>query len=138
MIPTVVRGKHHEDQRGTVRFNNDFHPKDIKRIYTIENAGTDFIRAWQGHRIEQRWFSPINGSFRIKLIKVDFWDQPSEVLPVMEFNLKSENLDVLHVPPGFISSIQAMEEDSKLLVFADYHLGEIQDEYRFPPGYFKL
>lgn len=136
MTPTVIKGNRHQDERGSICFNNDFLPNGIKRIYTIENADADFVRAWQGHQIEQRWFSPIAGSFKIKLIKIDVWDQPSEVLPVMEFHLESESLDVLHVPPGFISSIQATSSNSKLLVFADYALGEISDEYRFPPDYF--
>lgn len=138
MIPKVIRGNRHRDQRGTIRFNNDFSPAGVRRIYTIENTDTDFVRAWQGHRIEQRWFSAMSGSFKIKLIKIDDWELPSKDLSQIEFNLESENCDVLHVPKGFISSIQAREEHSKLLVFADYQLGEIQDEYRFPADYFKL
>ncbi len=138
MIPKVIRGNSRQDQRGTIRFNNDFSPAGVRRMYTIENAYTDFVRGWQGHRIEQRWFSAMSGSFRIKLIKIDDWEQPTESLPQMEFNLEAESCDVLHVPKGFISSIQATEENSKLLVFADYQLGEIKDEYRFPADYFKL
>jgi len=138
MIPKVIRGNRHQDQRGTIRFNNDFSPAGVRRIYTIENADTDFVRGWQGHRIEQCWFSAMSGSFRIKLIKIDDWEQPTKSLPQMEFNLEAESYDVLHVPKGFISSIQATEENSKLLVFADYQLGDIQEEYRFPADYFKL
>ncbi|PIX07465.1 MAG: sugar epimerase, partial [Flavobacteriales bacterium CG_4_8_14_3_um_filter_35_10] len=41
-----------------------------------------------------------------------------------------------HVPQGYVSSIQAMEESSKLLVMADHLLGEIKDEYRFDVDYF--
>ena len=36
----------------------------------------------------------------------------------------------------FISRIQSLEENSKLLVMGDYLLGEIQDEYRFEVNYF--
>jgi hypothetical protein len=46
-------------------------------------------------------------------------------------------LDVLHIPQGYISSIQALEPEAKLLVMADYLLGEINDEYRFDADYFK-
>ena len=35
------------------------------------------------------------------------------------------------------AAIQAKKEGSKLLVLADYALGEIQDEYRFSLDYFK-
>jgi hypothetical protein len=51
--------------------------------------------------------------------------------------LNSNTLDVLHIPKGYISSIQALEEFSKLLVMGDYLLGELKDEYRYPPNYFE-
>lgn len=138
MKPTLIKGNHHQDERGIIRFNNGFDVLGIKRVYLIENADVGFVRAWQGHQVEQRWFSPVKGVFKIKLIKIDDWNKPSPNLPVLEFILHSENLDVLHIPPGFVTSIQASEDDSRLMVFADYRLGEIQDEYRFPKDYFKL
>ena len=136
MEPSIIKGGKHSDNRGRVIFNNDFHALGIKRIYTLENINAQFIRAWQGHKIEQRWFTSVAGSFKIKLIRLDNWDSPSKNLPVLEFTLTDETLDVLHVPANFVSSIQALEENSKLLVFADYDLGEIADEYRFPSDYF--
>jgi hypothetical protein len=50
--------------------------------------------------------------------------------------LDSGKLDVLHVPSGYASSIQSLEEGSKLLVMADYLLGELADEYRYAVDYF--
>lgn len=137
MQPKIIKGNHHTDDRGTLTFNNDFNALGIKRIYSIENKSLDFVRAWQGHQIEQRWFSAIAGSFRIKLIEIDHWENPSKDLPVLEFILSSDNLDILHIPGGFATSIQALEKQSKLLLFADYEMGEIQDEFRFPNEYFK-
>ena len=136
MKPNITKGNHHQDERGIIEFNNDFNALGIKRIYSIENADTHFIRAWQGHRIEQRWFSAVVGSFTIKLIEIDNWAQPSKDLPQIEFILNAENLDILHMPAGFISSIRANENSSKLMVFADFILGEVADEYRFPQDYF--
>ena len=43
---------------------------------------------------------------------------------------------VLHVPQGYVTSIQSLEENSKLMAMADYLMGEIQDEYRFAVDYF--
>ena len=136
MQPNIISGGHHQDRRGTICFNNEFDLLGIKRVYTIQNNDVHFVRAWQGHRVEQRWFSAISGSFKIKLIRVDHWEEPSKNLEILAFFLIAGNLDVLHVPPGFISSIQAMDDASQLLVFADFRLGELQDEYRFPPDYF--
>ncbi len=120
MEPAIIKGGQFQDERGIINFNNDFNALGVKRIYTIENKSTDFIRGWQGHKIEQRWFSAIGGSFKIQLIQIDNWENPSTNLPRFEFILKSESLDFLHIPGGYVTSIQALEENSKLLLFADY------------------
>ena len=136
MIPKIIKGDSHTDTRGTLFYNNDCDASQIKRVYVIENATTDIIRGWQGHKVEQRWFSAIKGSFKIQLIEIDHWEQPSKNLEKLTFIVKAEKLDVLHVPQGYVSSIQALEEASKLLVLADYLLGEIKDEYRYEADYF--
>lgn len=59
----LLEGKRHEDVRGVITYNNDFEASNIKRIYTIENHSTDFVRGWQGHQIEQRWFVAMKGAF---------------------------------------------------------------------------
>lgn len=136
MIPKIITGNSHTDERGTLFYNNDFDALAIRRIYVIENKNTNFERAWQGHRIEQRWFSVIQGSFKIQLIKIDHWENPTKNLEKLTFVISAEKLDVLHVPKGYVSSIQSLEESSKLLAMADYMLGEIKDEYRFEVDYF--
>lgn len=137
MVPKIIKGGSHSDTRGKVRFNNSFDATTIKRIYLIENNETTFVRGWQGHRIEQRWFSVLQGSFKIELIAIDDWEKPSKELEWFNFIVDAETLDVLHVPSGYVSSIQSLETGSKLLVMADYLLGDIQDEYRFDIDYFK-
>ncbi len=136
MIPKIITGNSHTDARGTLFYNNDFDASAVKRIYVIENATIEIIRAWQGHKIEQRWFSAINGSFKIGLIKIDNWESPAKNLEMLTFTINADTLEVLHVPQGYVSSIQAMEVGSKLLVMANYLLGEIKDEYRFDVDYF--
>jgi dTDP-4-dehydrorhamnose 3,5-epimerase-like enzyme len=137
MIPKIISGNSHTDTRGTLFYNNDFDASEIKRVYVIENVTTDIIRAWQGHKIEQRWFSSIKGSFKIGLIKIDNWENPSKDLEMHLFKVNADTLEVLHVPQGYVSSIQSLQEGSKLLVMADYLLGEIKDEYRYDMDYFK-
>lgn len=134
--PKIIEGGKHVDQRGTVLFNNEFDASQVKRMYFIENAGTGIIRAWQGHRVEQRWFSAIAGAFNIKLVKIDNWQKPSPATPAESFILGSGQFNVLHIPAGYVSSIQALDEKSRLLVMADAFLGEGNDEYRFPADYF--
>ncbi len=132
----VLEGKKHQDQRGIITYNNDFDASQIKRIYTIENISPDFIRGWQGHAVEQRWFACMKGSFKICVIEVDDFEQPSRDLKIQTYELSDKELTYLHVKAGCITAIQSLEENSKLLVLADYAIGEIQDEYRFDLDHF--
>lgn len=137
VLPQLIEGNSHADDRGVLQFNNDFNALGVKRIYTIQNRDTEFIRGWQGHKIEQRWFSVVQGSFKISLIAIDDWNAPSTNLIQHEFILDSNKMDVLLVPFGYVSSIQSLEKSSKLLLMSDYLLGEINDEYRYDSNYFK-
>ena len=134
--PNYLEGKQHQDQRGIITFNNEFDASQIKRIYTIENTALDFIRGWQGHKIEQRWFACMKGSFEISVIQVNDFEKPSKDGSITKYLLTDDVLTYLHVPAGFITAIQAKENNSKVLVLSDYSLGEIEDEYRFPIDYF--
>ena len=101
-------------------------------------GGINLIRGWQGHGIERRWFSALIGSFEIKLIKITNWKAPNKKSKSNSYILKSKSFDILCIPKGYISSIKALEEKSKLLVMSDYHLNEVNDEYRFDSNYFTI
>ncbi|EQB91587.1 sugar epimerase [Elizabethkingia anophelis] len=134
----LIKGSKYIDERGVVNFNNNFDASAVKRIYTIENAHIDFIRGWQGHAIEKRWFSCIKGNFIIAVIQIDDFEKPSENLQPTIYELDADGLNILAVEAGCVTAIKASAEDSKLLIMADYALNEIKDEYRFPLDYFKI
>lgn len=136
--PKIIKGNRHSDTRGTLIYNNEFVATEVKRIYFIENAELDFVRGWQGHQIEQRWFSVVQGSFKIRIREVDNWETPSKNLPEQIFVLEANTFDVLYLPKGYITSLQALEKKSKLMAMSDYSVGEIQDEYRLDINYFKI
>lgn len=136
-IPELIVGGKYSDERGSLFFNNSFNAAGIKRIYCIENADIELIRGWAGHKIEQRWFSAVRGGFLIKLIKIDNWETPAAESEILEFEVDAETLDVLHMPKGYVSAIQAKTKEAKLLVMVDHALGEVDDDYRFPVEYFK-
>ena len=121
IIPYIIGGASHSDLRGSLLYNNDFIAKKVKRIYVIENNNLGFVRGWQGHNIEKRWFSSIYGSFIIYVQAISNFGNRNAQSVIYEFKLDSEKLD-----------IQSKEENSRLLVLADYFLGEIQDDFRFP------
>ena len=137
-LPKIIKGNSFTDIRGTIYFNNSFDTSEIKRMYIIQNSSVNVIRGWQGHKVEHRWFSAVQGEFEIYLIEVDNWETPSKDLQSIKYNLSSDKMNVLHVPPGFVSSIRSKESASKLLAMSNYGIEEINDEYRYENEYFKL
>ena len=109
----------------------------VRRFYTITNADTGVIRAWRGHRIEQRWLHVTQGIFEVILIKIDDWMKPAKDLKKEYYLLKASNNEVLHIPQGYASSLQAKEDHSKMIVFADFGMEHAKnDDYLFPADYF--
>nr|WP_299034107.1 WxcM-like domain-containing protein [uncultured Tenacibaculum sp.] len=131
-LPFLINGGKHIDERGRINFVNDFDMSEVKRLYYTEHYSTDVIRAWQTHIKEKRWFLCVEGSFTIKLVGVDNIENPSENLKVHEFQLNADNPQVLYIPAMYANGFQAKEENSKLMIFADYAMGvNPNDQVRF-------
>lgn len=79
---THIQGGIAQDERGQIRFVNDFDMTEVKRFYIIKNKDIDLVRGWRGHRIEQRWFYVLSGAFSLDLVQIDDWIQPSRELLV--------------------------------------------------------
>src|SRR5690606_20299776 len=131
-FPMLIKGGTHTDERGTLSFVNDFKLDEVQRFYTIEHHNTDVIRAWQGHKLENKWFYVVSGSFKILSVEVDNWETPSGNEEVMEFILDESNSQVLHIPGGYVNGFQALVPDSKMIVFSDFSTEQSkEDDFRF-------
>lgn len=130
--PKLITGGNYVDERGQLDFINDFDMSLIKRVYFTTHFDTDTIRAWQGHKIESRWFICVKGSFIVKLVGIDDWNTPSENLKVSQYTLSANESAVLFIPYGYANGFKALEENSKLMIMSDYGLNEIEnDQVRF-------
>lgn len=134
----TIQGGVSKDHRGQIRFVNDFDMSLVKRFYIIKNLDTELIRGWRAHKIEQRWFYVLSGSFSVDLVKIDNWEIPSPELPVDNMVISAANLRVLHVPAGYATAFKALEPESELLVYADYGIEHaVNDDHTYPLEYFK-
>ncbi|KGE14291.1 WxcM-like domain-containing protein [Sphingobacterium deserti] len=134
----TIQGGIAQDDRGDIRFVNEFDMSEVKRFYIIKNADTDLIRGWRAHRIEQRWFYVLSGSFALDLVQIDDWHTPSRNLSVERKVLKARSMQILHIPAGYGTAFQAMEADSELLVFADHGIEHAaKDDFTWPEPYFE-
>ena len=137
MQPELIHCGQYVDHRGTITFLNEFNMEQVKRFYVIQNKDTEVIRAWRAHKIEQRWFHVACGEFLIRVVKIENWDTPDPKAEIQEFSLSEKNNQVLHLPKGYGSWIKAVEENSKLIVFADYPIENASlDDYQYSPDYF--
>ncbi|MHC8947783.1 WxcM-like domain-containing protein [Sphingobacterium hungaricum] len=132
-----IQGGEFTDDRGQIRFVNEFDMSRVKRFYIIKNKDTEFVRGWRAHRVEERWFYALSGSFIIDLVLIDNWNSASPDLPVRKYRLSSENQQIIHVPAGYGTAIQALESNSELLVFADHGIENAKnDDYTWPISFF--
>jgi dTDP-4-dehydrorhamnose 3,5-epimerase len=131
-IPKIISGGNYTDERGQLEFFNEFDMSPIKRVYFTTHFNTDTIRAWQAHKIESRWFLCVKGSFTVKLVEIDNWENASNNLKVYEYKLSASKQEILYIPSGFANGFKALELDSKLMVLSNYGFNEIEnDQVRF-------
>ncbi|MFZ4435692.1 MAG: WxcM-like domain-containing protein [Flavobacterium psychrophilum] len=119
-----ITGGQFIDQRGLLRFVNDFDMKQIRRMYLIEPTYGQ-IRAWQGHKKEQKWFFVLEGSFIIQTVSMQEQQNRSKMIVLAEDNR------VIHINSGNYNGFEALAEGSKMLVFSDHTIDEAaSDDFR--------
>ena len=133
--PHIISGGKHSDDRGELIYFNDFDMSAVKRFYQISiqaPVSNNQIRAWQGHRIEEKYFYVNQGEFLIAAVQIDNWENPSKNLIPEIFILKSDIPQVLHLPAGYANGIRPLKDNSILTVYSTLTLEEsLQDDYRF-------
>ena len=124
-----------EDHRGSVEFYNELKLDYYKRFYIVSNPIEGTVRAWHGHKIEEKLIKVLKGEFLICLVKVDNWDQPSKNLEILKYKL-NENSGLLYVPSGYANGAINLNSDSKVMYFSSLVLKDsINDDYRFDSKY---
>ncbi len=59
------------DGRGELLFCNDFNMSNIKRFYQITNFKNPFVRAWHGHKFEDKYIIVSKGTALLAVVKID-------------------------------------------------------------------
>lgn len=134
--PTIIKGETFTDNRGSMRFVNDFHIKDVKRFYFIKHPTINVVRAWQGQQVEKKYFYPISGSFVVAWVKIDDFYNPSKYLKAEYHILSATDSEIISVPKGYANGLKALEPNSEIMVLSDMHLEEsVNEKIRFPAGW---
>lgn len=121
MIPSLITGGMHADNRGMLRFVNDFDMTAVKRFYTIANSAEEPKRGWIMHKKETKWFFPLKGKTTIVVQSVH--DSGIEA----RYVLIADNPQVLEVPPDFWFLIE-QDGEAEVQVFSNCRVGEFKDD----------
>lgn len=127
-FPHIIKGDLFKDNRGKLFSCNRFDMSLVKRMYSIENCDSNYIRGWKGHKIETRWFFATKGSMIIYTILISDLENAHPSPVINTFKLNEDNLNILEVPPGFATSIKQYSNGDRICVYADYQLGVSGDE----------
>ena len=126
----IIQGNVFSDGRGFLSFINNFSLRRIIRFYEIIPKNTFIIRAWQAHKKESKWFYCTQSSFKLNLIKLNSFENPSDILPFFSYELHPNRPKIVFVPFGYANGLQALVDGSKLMVFSDLDL-DASKHYNF-------
>jgi dTDP-4-dehydrorhamnose 3,5-epimerase-like enzyme len=134
ITPTLIKGDLAVDDRGSVRFVNDFDFKNVKRFYQVENHRQGFIRAWHGHLKEAKYVYVVSGTAWIAVAPL--WDANGETQinakDGKKFVLSAKKPQVLYIPPGYANGFKNLEDNTNILFFSTSTLEESKgDDIRF-------
>ncbi len=134
----IIQGEIFQDQRGKIASLNDFRFDGVNRTYFIQHPDVSVVRGWHGHKLEKKWFYCISGVFTIGLVEIDDWETPSKELRPVLHKISEKNSEIICVPEGYASCIQATIPGSILMVLSGKTLQDamaVPDSYRFDKDY---
>ena len=127
----LIQGGTYADDRGSLRFCNDFDMSAVKRFYTIANSAEQLVRGWIGHKRETKWFFPLSGVTTIEVEPMDLAAKDAEVAK-SSVVLAADKPSVLKVEPGNWFCIK-QDGNAEVMVFSDCKVGEYEnDDFRRP------
>lgn len=122
----ILKGDISIDDRGSVRFVNDFNFENVKRFYQIENHCRGYVRAWHYHKQEGKYVYVAQGSALIGVV------QP-ETEEINKYVLSSKSPKILWIPPGHANGFMSLEEKTIIMFFSTATIEETKnDDIRFP------
>jgi dTDP-4-dehydrorhamnose 3,5-epimerase len=137
--PKTTKGGVFGDDRGFIRFINDFDPYELKirRFYQVENHRSGYVRAWHGHFNEGKYVYVAKGTALVAACRMipDIPIVPSDKIELGDpqtVTLSSSVPSVLFIPPGFANGFKTLEEGTVILFYSTSTLEESKtDDIRF-------
>jgi dTDP-4-dehydrorhamnose 3,5-epimerase len=143
--PKLIHGGVAIDDRGELRFINDFGFEGVKRFYTVENHCSHFVRAWHGHKKEGKYALVTFGAAIVAIAPLQAFEDYDAGKSdrytydqVQRFVLSSTKPAILWIPPGYANGTKNLTEDTQIMFFSTTTMEESAgDDYRYPASYFE-
>lgn len=124
-VPTFINGASFIDDRGVVTFTNDMKFDNIKRWYLVSNHDRNYVRAWHGHKNEEKYVFVIKGTFLVGTVDL-------ETEKVTKYVLSEKAAKVLHIPKNYANGFMNLTDDNQILFLSTSTLEEsTNDDIRF-------
>ncbi len=133
---TFISGNAAVDDRGAVRFCNDFDMTDVKRFYVVTNHEPRFVRAWHAHKAEEKYAYVASGAAMMAAVQIDDWESPDKSAEIHRFTLSEDKPGVLQVPGGYAHGFMTLRPDTRIFFFSTASLAQsLDDDYRYAFDY---
>lgn len=115
------------DDRGTLNFSNEFNEfNKIKRFYTVSNHSVNFIRAWHGHKEEEKYIYITFGVALIGAVNLTTEN-------IYKFTISATTPKLLYIPKNHANGFKTLKPNTTLLIFSTSTVEESKnDDIRFP------
>jgi dTDP-4-dehydrorhamnose 3,5-epimerase len=123
---TYTPGGRAVDDRGSVRFINDFDPMmaGVRRMYIVDNHKEGFVRAWHAHKQEAKYVMCLSGAAVVGAVKIADWDTLEKDGVVHRTVLNAGTPKVMYIPAGYANGFMSLSDDTSLVFFSTSTLEE--------------
>lgn len=137
--PILLQGGVSKDKMGSVSFVNEFKFSGIKRFYVIKSLRKGMVRAWHGHKHEEKYVYVISGKALVGAVEIDNWINPSKEAKIYNYKISSEKPAILHIPGGYANGFKSLSSNTKLIFFSTNTLEQSKkDDIRFNAKYWNI
>ncbi len=135
MEPKLYSYQSNSDHRGSVSFINNLNLEKIVRTYRVINKQIKTVRAWHGHKIEEKWISVEEGEFLVCAVKIDNFNNPNKDLEIYKYKITSKD-GILYIPNNFVNGAMNLTESNSIRYYSSLTLDEsVKDDFRFDSKY---
>ena len=131
--PEIIKGGVAVDDRGSLRFVNDFSFESVKRFYMVENHESGFIRAWHGHAHEAKFVYVVSGSALVVAVPLQLAKVDISIDQCFRTVLSDASPSILKIPGGYYNGFKTLTPGCKVMFFSDATLDQSKsDDLRLP------